>query len=53
MKNGKRPTRRQKLEIQAAGLNCNEWLVSKDSPKELLIIKRSSGESMELRGTKI
>jgi hypothetical protein len=50
MKNGKRPTRRQKADIEAFGLNPLNWLVSKDSPKEFLVVNRSSGKKRKLRG---
>jgi hypothetical protein len=50
MKNGKRPTRRQKADIEAFGLNPLNWLVSKDSPKEFLVVNRTSGKKRKLRG---
>jgi hypothetical protein len=39
-KNGKRPTVRQQNAIRAAGLNPHEWLVSKNLPDVLHLIKR-------------
>lgn len=50
MKNGKRPTRRQMAEIKAYGLNPLNWLVSKDSSKEFLVVNRTSGKKRKLRG---
>lgn len=35
MKNGKKPTRREKLLIAAAGSNPNDWLVTKRLPHTL------------------
>ncbi|MFD0868797.1 DUF6906 family protein [Paenibacillus residui] len=43
MKNGKRPTRNQKLAIQSAGWNPNNWLVVKNLPGELHLIHRQTG----------
>lgn len=43
MKNGKRPTLRQKAEISFRGLNPNNWLVERDSPHEFVIVHRQTG----------
>ncbi|WP_213410012.1 DUF6906 family protein [Xylanibacillus composti] len=40
MKNGKRPTRRQKFMIIDAGLSPKVWLVEKALPGELHLIHR-------------
>ncbi|MFC4305762.1 DUF6906 family protein [Cohnella boryungensis] len=40
MKHGKRPTRRQALQIKAAGLNVDNWLVAKSLPTQLHLIHR-------------
>lgn len=40
---GKRPTRRQKLAINWAGLNPRHWLVIKSLPDELEIKHRETG----------
>lgn len=44
MKNGKRPTVAQKKFITAHGLDCNEWLVAKDTPHMMVIVHRESGK---------
>lgn len=44
MKNGKRPTVAQKKFITAHGLNCDEWLVAKDTPQMMLIVHRETGK---------
>ncbi len=47
MKNGKRPTKRQKEAMIAAGLNDKEWLVTKnltETKNELHIVHRNSEE---------
>ncbi|MBY9081037.1 hypothetical protein KIH86_23065 [Paenibacillus sp. HN-1] len=52
MKQGKRPTRRQKHEIKAAGLNADNWLVERDvrgEKPELIIIHRVSGKTRNVR----
>lgn len=36
MKHGKNPTRKQKVLIQAARLNCENWLVVKDTAVEMV-----------------
>ncbi|MED0759001.1 hypothetical protein P4S93_09795 [Aneurinibacillus thermoaerophilus] len=43
MKNGKRPTRKQKQAIQCARLNPANWLVTKSLPDKLFIVHRESG----------
>ncbi|WP_169834478.1 DUF6906 family protein [Paenibacillus donghaensis] len=50
MKNGKRPTRRQQETIAAAGLNPQNWLVSKDCATEFIVINRLTGKDRDLRG---
>lgn len=42
MKSGKRPSRRQKVIIKAAGLNPDNWLVVKNFHDELHIVHRVS-----------
>ncbi|WP_433943392.1 DUF6906 family protein [Paenibacillus sp. SN-8-1] len=49
MKNGKKPTRRQKDEIRGSGLNSENWLVERDTPSELVIIHRFSGKPRTIR----
>ncbi|WP_373865200.1 DUF6906 family protein [Paenibacillus koleovorans] len=42
MKNGKVPTKRQKIAIQAAGLSSGEWLVTKNLAGKLYIQHRDT-----------
>jgi hypothetical protein len=45
MKSGRKPTRRQKEQIKAAGLNQNNWLVTKNltHENELYLEHRETG----------
>jgi hypothetical protein len=43
MKNGKKPTRRQKEAIRYVQLNPDNWLVVKSLPNELHIMHRETG----------
>jgi len=43
MKHGKRPTRRQALQIKAAGFNADNWFVAKSLPTQLHLIHRLTG----------
>jgi hypothetical protein len=43
MKHGKRPTRRQLSQIEAAGLNVENWLVAKSLPTQLHLVHRNTG----------
>ena len=43
MKNGKNPTRRQKIAIKDAGLNPDDWLVFKAEATVLHIVHRNTG----------
>ncbi|MFB9273416.1 DUF6906 family protein [Cohnella cellulosilytica] len=45
MKHGKRPTRRQSLQIKAAGFNADNWLVAKSLPTELHLIHRYTSDT--------
>lgn len=49
MKQGKRPTKRQKMEIKALGLNMENWLVERDMPSVMVIVHRHSGKSRTIR----
>lgn len=41
MKNGKRPTRQQKIRLKGLGLNLENWLIVKNKPGgELEIVHR-------------
>lgn len=44
MKHGKKPTRKQKMLIKSARLNCENWLVIKDSDDELVLQNRQTGK---------
>ncbi|WP_204166783.1 hypothetical protein [Bacillus sp. CGMCC 1.16541] len=44
MKNGKRPTKKQKQQIEAAGLNSSDWLIVKNLEQELHLVHRSKME---------
>lgn len=43
MKHGKKPTARQKQLMTDEGLDCREWLVTKDTPGMMEIVHRESG----------
>ena len=45
MKNGKRPTVKQKKLITQQKLNYNNWLVVKDTSTEMVIVHRESGKT--------
>ena len=40
MKQGKNPTREQKKYISQKGLYPSDWLVSKDTPTEMVLVHR-------------
>lgn len=43
MKHGLRPTKKQKIIINDAGLNPNNWLVTKNLVKAIHIVHRDTG----------
>lgn len=45
MKHAKRPTRKQKMLIQAANYNCGDWLVVKDTAEELIIQSKGTDKA--------
>ena len=45
MKHGKNPTLAQKNKIADRGLNPLDWLVSKDTREELVVINRKTGKA--------
>lgn len=49
MKHGKRPTVKQKKLITDEGLDCREWLVTKDTPDMMEIVNRETGKIKEIR----
>jgi hypothetical protein len=48
MKNGKRPTRKQKEVISQAGLDAKMWLVSKAEAHSLFLVHRFTGKGKQL-----
>lgn len=46
MKNGKRPTLRQKKEMKAHGLNPDNWLVVKDQTEVMEVVSRIALKKM-------
>ncbi|WLR53356.1 hypothetical protein LC040_12335 [Bacillus tianshenii] len=49
LKQGKKPTRRQKELIANAGYNFNNWLVVKSLPNELQVVHRSTGTNRSIK----
>lgn len=49
MKHAKRPTRKQKVLIQAARLNYENWLVVKDTAEEMVIQNRQTDRTRTIR----
>jgi hypothetical protein len=49
MKQGRRPTRKQKLIIEAAGHNPDNWLVTKNLQGEMHLEHRDTGQSKVLK----
>lgn len=43
MKHGKRPTRAQKIQLNAVGLNYENWLVVKATTEVLEVVHKYSG----------
>ena len=48
MKNGKVPTKRQKIAIAYAGLSFDKWLVSKVNGDVLTLVHRETGRAKEI-----
>lgn len=48
MKNPKKPTVQQRKFIQKQGLNAENWLVSKDTPTEMLLVHRHLNQTKTL-----
>lgn len=46
---GKRPTKKQKILMKSKHLNAENWLVCKDTPQEMLIQHRHSGQLRMIR----
>lgn len=49
MKHGKNPTRKQKALMKAARLNCENWLVVKDTAAEMVIQNRQTDKTRTIR----
>lgn len=49
MKQGKRPNRRQKDEMQAYRLNPANWLVERDTTTEFVLIHRFTGTKKTIK----
>ncbi len=49
MKHGKNPTRRQREYIASLWLNPDNWLVCKDTPDELILEHKYSGNNKMIR----
>lgn len=49
MKHAKRPTRKQKMLMQVARLNCENWLVVKDTAVEMVIQNRQTGTTRTIQ----
>jgi len=48
IKQGTRPTKKQKIEIERNRLNPANWLVERDVPLKLVIVNRQSRKLREL-----
>ncbi len=44
MKNGKRPNRQQKIYLYRLGFEANDWLISKNTSLEFMIIHRYTNQ---------
>ncbi|MCM1167906.1 MAG: hypothetical protein NC401_18130 [Ruminococcus sp.] len=49
MKHGKKPTRKQKMLMQAARLNYGNWLVVKDTAGEMMVQNRQTDKTRTIR----
>ena len=49
MKHGKNPTLKQKKLMKAARLNCDNWLVIKDTAAEMTVQNRQTGKTRIIR----
>ncbi len=48
MRNGKRPTRAQKIRLESLGLNPKNWLVIKNHQDGLEVVHRVSGKMRKI-----
>ncbi len=44
MKQRRRPTRRQMVEIQESGLTPSNWLIERDTPSEMVLVHRYTND---------
>ncbi|MBQ4145889.1 MAG: hypothetical protein IJD36_04590 [Clostridia bacterium] len=49
MKHGKRPTVRQRRQMEALHLNSDNWLVCKDTPEEMVLEHKFTGNERVIR----
>lgn len=49
MKHPVKPTRAQKQLMKAWGLNADNWHIERDTPKEMVVVHRFSGETKTIR----
>ena len=49
MKNGKRPTRAQKILMTKWHLNYDNWLVVKDTSTEMVVIHKATGRTRTIK----
>lgn len=52
MKQGKSPTKAQKIRMKLLGLFPENWLISKNTPTEFVVVHRVSGEVRKLKISK-
>ncbi len=48
MKNGKKPTLKQKIILKEARLNPDNWLVVKNLPGQMVLVNRDTGRLKNL-----
>lgn len=48
MKNGKRPTKAQRMLIQSLGFQPDDWLISKNTSTEMVIVHRFTGRTRSI-----
>ena len=48
MKNGKKPTREQRKLIEQWGLDARDWLITKDTSTEMVLVHRNSDKTVKV-----
>lgn len=48
MKHGKRPTREQRKFLESKRVNTQDWLVSKDTPTEMVLVHKHFDGKMKV-----